>query len=149
VRGIMAVILAFCSVLVGCDDGDQPEPGGAGGEAGEGGAAGEGGQAGEGGEGGEAGGTPGDTCDAETRCSTPGAVCREDRAGWRCVALKIPVGEECEDDDDCGGLAVGGNCSRRSEQDPRTCFAMCYFDTECPAGMVCDGGGEGICHPAG
>lgn len=139
------ITLLFCSVMLwACDDGAEPEPSGAGGEAGEGG---EGGQAGEGGEGG--GGALAESCDHVTRCATEGAVCREDRNGWRCVTLEIPVGEQCEDDEDCGGLAVGGNCSRRTEQDPRTCFAMCYFDTECPAGMVCDGGGEGICHPAG
>lgn len=140
-RVFIGVLLA-CSVVAGCDD---AEPGPSGGEGGAGGEAGEGGAAGEGGQ----GGTPlTESCDAETRCASPDAVCREKRDGWRCVTLEIPVGEECEGDEDCGGLAVGGNCSRRSEQEPRTCFAMCYFDTECPAGMVCDGGGEGICHPA-
>lgn len=144
-RVFIGVLLA-CSVVVACDD---AEPGPSGGEGGAGGEAGAGGAGGAAGEGGQGGAPLTESCDAETRCASPDSVCREDRNGWRCVTLEIPVGEQCEDDEDCGGLAVGGNCSRRSEQDPRTCFAMCYFDTECPAGMVCDGGGEGICHPAG
>lgn len=138
------ITLLFCSVtLWACDDGAEPEPSGVGGEAGEGG---EGGQAGQGGEGG--GGALAESCDHVTRCATEGAVCREDRNGWRCVVNDVPVGQECEEHADCGpGWPVSYCAGSASDgpDAPKTCHLTCYYDVTCPDEMVCERGANGRC----
>lgn len=133
------ITLVLCSVLLAaCDNGSSPGPSGVGGEGGMGGEGGEGGQGG-GGEGGD-GQLANEACDHVTRCSTEGAVCRDNVAavGYHCEMNQVPVGEPCEDDEECGGLELRGDCGRPTAGAPKVCLILCQTDTNCLAGMVCD-----------